>query len=94
MHPDLAERYHAHSVGLLEQQAEWEHEELARMVEKRDPSLITALEILTAEASRDTLETLFIQRWLAGDALAYEIVPEDQVCDALRPYWETVRNDD
>lgn len=33
------------------------------------------------------------ERWLAGDELAYQIAPEDQICDALRPYWEAMRND-
>ena len=90
---DWADRCHQAERGMLEEQAEWEYQELARMVEERHPSLIIALEnvLLSIEVNSDELETLFIERWLAGDELAYQIAPESQICDALRPYWEAER---
>ena len=90
---DWADRCHQAERGALEDQASWEYAQLRTMTEERHPSLITALEnvILAAEVSHEELEQLFIERWLAGDELAYQIAPEDQICDALRPHWETER---
>ena len=97
MHPDLAERYHAHNEALLEEQAEHEAAEVARMGATRHPSLIIALTDAFNTASEngcDAVMDLLIEQWIAGNPLAHAAVPESDICDALRPYWEAISRDE
>lgn len=97
MHPDLAERFHAHNEALLELQADNETAEIARMGASRSPALMIALEdhyAAAVEDGSDALLQLFIGQWIAGNPLAHAAVPESDICDALRPYWEAMQNDE
>lgn len=94
---DMAARRYADEQGELRQQADWEHQQMDDMGASRHPSLMIALEdahAAAAEDGSDALLQLFYEQWIAGNPLAHAAVPESDICDALRPYWEAMRNDE
>ena len=94
---DMAARQHAAQEGELSAQEQALEQELERMGRDRHPSLLIALEDRYAAAVEngcDTLLEMFYEQWVAGNPLAHAAVPESDICDALKPYWEAVQNDE